>query len=70
VHNSVVVGQFANPAGSDPEHFGMVFEKGSALTGCVNQALAEMKDDGTLQAITQEWLSKKTNVGEVPVFSP
>jgi polar amino acid transport system substrate-binding protein len=69
VHNSVVVGQIANPEGAEPEHYGIVLEKGSALTACVDQALAEMKDDGTLQAITTKWLSKKTNVGEVPVFS-
>jgi hypothetical protein len=28
-----------------------------------------MKDDGTLRDITDEWLSKNTNVGEVPVWS-
>jgi hypothetical protein len=28
-----------------------------------------MKADGTLQAITNEWLSKKTNVGQVPLWS-
>jgi hypothetical protein len=28
-----------------------------------------MKADGTLESITTEWLSKKTNVGEVPVWS-
>jgi hypothetical protein len=28
-----------------------------------------MKADGTLQTITNTWLSKKTNVGEVPVWS-
>ena len=47
----------------------MVLAKGSKLTPCVNKALAAMKSSGELQAITTEWLSKKTNVGEVPVFS-
>jgi polar amino acid transport system substrate-binding protein len=70
VKNSTVVGQFENAAGSTPEYFGMVFAKGSSLTPCVNLALAEMKADGTLQAITKEWLSTKTNVGKVPVFGP
>jgi polar amino acid transport system substrate-binding protein len=68
--NSTVLGQFENAAGSTPEYFGMVFAKGSSLTSCVNLALAEMKADGTLQDITKEWLSDKTNVGEVPVLSP
>lgn len=70
VKNSVVVGQLANPTGSTPEHYGMTLPKGSSLTPCVNLALAEMTADGTLQAITKEWLSTKTNVGEVPVLGP
>jgi polar amino acid transport system substrate-binding protein len=68
VKNSVVVGQFANPEGSTPEYFGAVLAKDSSLTPCVDLALAEMKADGTLQAITKKWLSEKTNVGSVPVF--
>jgi polar amino acid transport system substrate-binding protein len=70
VKNSVVVGQFANPAGASPEYFGAVLAKDSSLTPCVDLALAEMKADGTLQAITKKWLSEKTNVGSVPVFGP
>jgi len=66
VKKGVVVGQFANLSG---EHFGITFEKGNPLVGCVNLALQEMKADGTLESITQEWLSEKTNVGEVPVLS-
>jgi polar amino acid transport system substrate-binding protein len=69
VENSTVVGQFPIPEGQTPEYFGMVLAKGSALTSCVNLALDEMKSDGTLQDLTTEWLSKKTNVGEVPVFA-
>jgi len=70
VENSVVVGQFPNPEGSTPEYFGMVLAKGSPLTPCVNLAIAELKADGTLDAITKEWLSDKTNVGTVPEFTP
>jgi polar amino acid transport system substrate-binding protein len=68
VKNSVVVGQFENQPGSAPEHFGITLPKNSSLTPCVNLALAEMKADGTLQAITKEWLADKTNVGKVPFF--
>jgi polar amino acid transport system substrate-binding protein len=68
VKNSVVVGQFP-PVEGQPEYFGMTFTKGSVLVGCVNQALDEMKGDGTLADTTTTWLSEKTNVGEVPVFS-
>ncbi len=69
VKKSVVVGQFANPEGSTPEYFGMVLAKGSPLTACVNMAIDELKADGTLDAITKEWLSDKTNVGTVPEFT-
>ena len=61
-----VVGQFETAAAG--EYFGMTFEKGSPLVACVDLALADLKDDGSLQAIQTEWLSQKTNVGEVPVL--
>jgi polar amino acid transport system substrate-binding protein len=70
VKNSVVVGQFENPPGTEAEHYGITLPKGSSLTACVNLALAEMTADGTLAAIQKEWLSDKTNVGKVPVFTP
>jgi polar amino acid transport system substrate-binding protein len=66
VKNGVVVGQFETAAAG--EHFGMTFTKGNALVGCVDQALQEMKSDGSLQDIQTTWLSEKTNVGEVPVL--
>jgi polar amino acid transport system substrate-binding protein len=69
VHDSTVLAQFPNAAVEGGEYFGTVQPKGSSLTPCINLALGEMKDDGTLGDITDEWLSKKTNVGEVPVWS-
>ena len=48
----------------------MALLKDSPLTACINQAIAELKSSGQLEAITTEWLSKKTNVGTVPVFTP
>jgi polar amino acid transport system substrate-binding protein len=70
VKNSTVVGQFPLPAGSTPEHFSFVLPKNDAMTTCVNEALAALKASGEMNTITQTWLSKKTNVGTVPVFSP
>jgi polar amino acid transport system substrate-binding protein len=67
VDNSVIVGQFAPPTGADAEHFSVVLAKASALTACVNAAIAEMKSDGTLDAITKEWLSDKASA---PVIQP
>jgi polar amino acid transport system substrate-binding protein len=67
VKNSTVVGQF--PVQPGGPYFGMTFQKGSSLVACVNLSLQEMTSDHTLQDITTEWLSQKTNVGTVPVFS-
>jgi polar amino acid transport system substrate-binding protein len=61
IKNSVIVGQFVSPS-SDPEQFGMLFQKGNPLVGCVNQALALMKADGTLDQIQQQWLSNEVDV--------
>ena len=68
VKDSIVLAQFPNEAVQGGEYFGAVLAKDSPLTSCVDLALQEMKADGTLEAITTEWLSEKTNVGEVPVF--
>ncbi len=61
---SVIVGQFAAAQGPNAEHFSMVLAKGSPLTTCVNQAIASLKADGTLDTITKKWLAFET----VPVF--
>ncbi len=61
IPSATIVGQFQQQTGS-PEQFGMLFEKDNPLAGCVNQALATMKSDGTLDAIEQKWLSQTVNV--------
>jgi polar amino acid transport system substrate-binding protein len=45
------------PTVGEVEHFSIVLDKDSSLTDCVNQALAELKADGTLAAITDEWIT-------------
>ncbi|NIZ14662.1 transporter substrate-binding domain-containing protein [Phaeobacter sp. HF9A] len=37
------------------EDFGFIFPKGSDLVGPVNAALAEMRADGTLEALNKKW---------------
>jgi polar amino acid transport system substrate-binding protein len=59
VENGTVVGQFPSTGGQ--EHFGMLFEEGNPLRDCVNEALATLQDDGTLEEIQQEWLSENTS---------
>jgi polar amino acid transport system substrate-binding protein len=56
VPNSKIAGQF--PTSASGEHFGMVFQKGNSLVRCVNDALAQLKSDGTLKQIQDKWLSK------------
>ncbi|WP_110182911.1 ABC transporter substrate-binding protein [Nocardioides solisilvae] len=59
-----IIGQF-QPETGDQEEFGMLFEKGSPLVACVDAALAEMTEDGTLADLEQEWLSDTVGVPEL-----
>lgn len=60
IKGSEVIGQYP-----EPEFFGMLFEKGSPLVACVNEVLAEMRSDGTLDALEEEFLQQYL---EVPTF--
>jgi polar amino acid transport system substrate-binding protein len=64
--DATVVGQFPASLSTTPDNFGLVFDLNNELVGCVNTALATLKDDGTLAAIEKTWLSDKTNA---PVFA-
>ncbi|MGA5702956.1 ABC transporter substrate-binding protein [Peterkaempfera bronchialis] len=57
VTDAKVVGQF-DTAGGRPEQFGLVLDKGSALTPCVTRAVDELRGDGTLAALEKQWLSE------------
>jgi polar amino acid transport system substrate-binding protein len=59
IPKGVIVGRF--PTDGSQEHFAMAFEKGSPLVQCVDLALQEMKDDGTLEEIRQEWLGNEAD---------
>ncbi|NUO46289.1 MAG: amino acid ABC transporter substrate-binding protein [Streptomyces sp.] len=56
VTDAEIVGQFENQGGT-PEQFGLVLDKGSALTSCVTGAVDALRKDGTLAKIEQQWLS-------------
>ncbi|MHC3468594.1 ABC transporter substrate-binding protein [Streptomyces sp. 7R007] len=56
VTNAEIVGQFENQGGT-PEQFGLVLDKGSALTSCVSSAVDALRKDGTLAKLEQQWLS-------------
>ncbi|MET7983356.1 ABC transporter substrate-binding protein [Streptomyces sp. NPDC005281] len=57
VTDARIVGQFEN-RGSAPEQFGLVLDKGSALTSCVTKAVDALRADGTLAKIETQWLSE------------
>ena len=59
IPGSTIVGQFPTQGGG--EHFSFVLPKNSQLTPCVNKALQELRDDGTLDQLTQTWLSEKAS---------
>lgn len=56
VTDATIVGQFENRGGT-AEQFGLVLDKGSALTACVTDAVDTLRDDGTLAELEQQWLS-------------
>lgn len=64
IEGTAVIGQFP-AADGETEQFGLVFEEGSALRDCVNEALARLEESGALAAIEQEWLS---DVVDAPVI--
>jgi polar amino acid transport system substrate-binding protein len=60
---AVQVGQFPSVG----EHYGLLFQKGDKLVGCVNAAIATLKSNGTLASLQKKWLSIYTSV---PVIKP
>ena len=64
VEGSTIVGQFE---GGTPQYFSLVLQKDSALTDCLNNALADLTEAGTLDALASKWLPFQDSV---PVFQP
>ena len=64
IPKTTLVGQF-QPETGEQEEFGMLFEKGNPLVSCVNEALALLKADGTLEQLEQTWLSDVVDVPEL-----
>ncbi|WP_199422645.1 ABC transporter substrate-binding protein [Actinotalea solisilvae] len=59
----VLVGQL--PAGDSPDQFGLVLDKGSALTADVTAAVDALREDGTLAELEAQWL---TDAAGAPVL--
>ncbi|MEZ5343493.1 MAG: ABC transporter substrate-binding protein [Acidimicrobiales bacterium] len=62
--NSSIIGIL--PRQGEADQLGMLFEKGSPLVGCVNEALAALRSDGTLESLENEFLSAG---GSIPTFT-
>jgi polar amino acid transport system substrate-binding protein len=65
LRNGLMVGQLPSVSG-DVEQFGIVLDKGSALTRCVSWAVDGLRGDGTLDRLQQQWL---TDAGKAPVLA-
>lgn len=56
VPHGTIVGRLPRAPGA-PEHFGLVTAKGSALIPCLNKALSELRADGTLKQLQNQWIN-------------
>jgi polar amino acid transport system substrate-binding protein len=61
---SVIVGQLPSVPGH-PEQFGILLDKGSPLTGCVDKAVTAITKSGVLAKLTTKWLAQ---AGSAPVL--
>jgi len=60
-NSSVQVGQFPSVG----EHFGALFTKGNPLVGCVNDAIATLRSNGTLDKISKQYLGIYNKVPQI-----
>lgn len=60
IENSFIVGEL--PAAGVPDEWGLLLGKDSPLTERVTAALDALREDGTLEAITDEWLGSGQGV--------
>jgi polar amino acid transport system substrate-binding protein len=62
VEGSKIIGQFKAPGG---DSFGLLLEKDSKLTPCVNKALSKLKSSGELEQITVKWMGEAAGAPEL-----
>lgn len=62
LEDGLILGQFPPERSQSPDHFGLLMEEGNPLKDCVNGALSQIRDDGTLAEIEDLWLAQTTNV--------
>lgn len=57
----LIIGQLPQADGKTGDEFGLVLAKDSPLTADVTAAVDALREDGTLQAIADEWLADAAN---------
>jgi len=62
VEGSKIIGQFNAPGG---DSFGLLLEKDSKLTPCVNKALGKLESSGELKQITEKWMGEAAGAPEL-----
>ena len=62
IPDSSIAGQFSAPGGDE---WGALLAKDSELTPCVNAALEALKEDGSLEEITRQWMSESAKAPEL-----
>ena len=55
-----VLGQFAGDEAQGLDQFGMLLSEGNPLKQCVDEAIASLKEDGTLASIEKQYLQDAT----------
>jgi polar amino acid transport system substrate-binding protein len=61
--DGVIVGQL--PQVGVPEQFGLVLDKNAKLTGCISQAVDQLRQDGTLAVLEKTWLTESGGAPEL-----
>lgn len=62
LNDGVILGQFPADRSQNPDQFGLLMEEGNPLKECVDAAITELTESGTLAAIEAQWLQDATGV--------
>ncbi len=62
VPEAAIVGQFEAPGGDE---WGALLQRGSELTQCVSGAVDELRDNGTLDRLAQQWMGEAAGAPEL-----
>lgn len=60
IDDGKVVGQLPGAAADSPAQMGILLSKDSSLTKCTTRAIDSLRQDGTLQKLTDTWLNAPT----------